>query len=179
MLAGNEPLDVIEKEMNFEPFFIELKYDGERMLAHRDPQENFRFYSRNCNDFTSDFGEHPRTGKFCHYINQALAPDVKSVILDGEVCPYDKNLGTFVNKSKQMNIRQLKMDDPNFQQCLFVFDVVYYNGQVLTNKPLTERLEILKKIVPKEIPGNCRQFFPFFFLLVPLCFVRYYCTFLL
>ena len=174
MLAGNEPLDNIEKEMNFEPFFIELKYDGERMLAHRDPQENFRFYSRNCNDFTSDFGEHPRTGKFCHFINQALAPDVKSVILDGEVCPFDKNLGTFVNKSKQMNIRQLKMDDPNFQQCLFLFDVVYYNGQVLTNRPLTERLELLKKIVPKEIPGNGRHF-----LLFPLCFVRYYCTFLL
>merc|ERR1719229_612884 len=34
-----------------------------------------------------------------------------------------------------------------FQQCLYVYDVVYLNGQVLTNKPLSERIPILESVV--------------------------------
>ena len=74
--------------------------------------------------------------------------------LDGEICPFDKENEILVNKADQMNIRQIKDDDPKFQQCLYVYDVVYFNGQVLTDKPLVERIRILKKVIPNEIFGK-------------------------
>ena len=48
-----------------------------------------------------------------------------------------------------------------FQPCFCVFDLLFYNGQVLTNKPLGDRLRILEKIfTPKEgvIMHPYRQF---------------------
>ena len=62
MLAENVQLDNIEKQMKHRSFYIEVKYDGERMLAHREPNGNFKFFSRNLNDFTEEFGRHPSSG---------------------------------------------------------------------------------------------------------------------
>ena len=93
-------------------------------------------------------------GKFSQYIQLALSSEVDSVILDGEICTFNKELGVVVTKAQHDNIRKLRDDHPTLQQCLVVYDVVYYNGEVLTMKPLNERLKILKKIIPKEIPGE-------------------------
>ena len=93
-------------------------------------------------------------GKFCYYIEKALAPNVTSVILDGEICPYNKKLEVLTQKGEQMNIRQLKNDDPMYQQCLYIYDILYFNGQDLTKKPLKQRLETLEQAVPEEIPGR-------------------------
>ena len=94
------------------------------------------------------------SGKFSQYIQLALSSEVDSVILDGEICTFNKELGVVVTKAQHDNIRKLRDDHPTLQQCLVVYDVVYYNGDVLTMKPLNERLKILKKIIPKEIPGE-------------------------
>ena len=40
-----------------------------------------------------------------------------------------------------------------YQQCLYIYDIVYLNGQVLTNLPLKERILKLREVVPDEIPG--------------------------
>jgi ATP-dependent DNA ligase len=45
-------------------------------------------------------------------------------------------------------------DDPTYQQCLYLYDIVYMNGTVLTNLPLRERLERLKEAVPVELKGR-------------------------
>lgn len=37
-----------------------------------------------------------------------------------------------------------------YQSCFCVFDILLYNGEVLTNKPLIARLEILEKIIEPE-----------------------------
>ena len=57
---------------------------------------------------------------------------------------------SLTQKGEQMNIRNLRVDDPMFQQCLYVYDVVYLNGKVLTNKPLRERIEIVKECIKEE-----------------------------
>ena len=154
MLADNPNINQIERLMKHEPFYIEVKYDGERMMAHRDTAATYKFFSRNSHDFTQDFGARPNAGKFSYYIEKALSPCVTSVILDGEICPYNKKLQVLVQKGEKMNIRQLKDDDSTFQQCLYIYDIVYYNGKVLTNMPLKQRLEVLKEVVPEEIPGK-------------------------
>ena len=74
--------------------------------------------------------------------------------MDGEICPFNKVHQILEQKGTQMNIRQLKDDDPVYQQCLYVYDIVYLNGEILTNLPLRQRLEKLKEAIPAEIPGK-------------------------
>lgn len=140
--------------MGNQEFFVEVKYDGERMQLHKDG-DKFKFYSRNGFDFTDDFGQSPRDpGKFVSFISRSLRPSVKNVILDGEICAFNRELGVVAQKGEQMNIRTLgDTNHPVFQQCLYAYDVVYLNGKVLTNQPLTHRLEVLSSII-QEIPGR-------------------------
>ena len=154
MLADRVSIGKVVDQMDNRDFFIETKYDGERMQAHFN-ENQFKFFSRNGNDFTDEFGTRPEDGKFSYYVRKALSSDVKSVILDGEICAYNKITETLMQKGEQMNIRQLRDDDPTFQQCLYLYDIVYLNGQALTNKPLKERLQILEEqVIKSEISGR-------------------------
>ena len=105
-------------------------------------------YRNDISDFSSFLG------KFSQFIEQALSSEVESVILDGEICTFNKEIGVVMTKAQHDSIRKLRDDHPTLQQCLVVYDIVYYNGEVLTMKPLNERREILKKVIPKEIPGD-------------------------
>ena len=69
------------------------------------------------------------------------------MILDGEICAFNHATGSLTQKGEQMNIRQLKPDDPLFQQCFYAYDILLLNGTVLTNKPLRERITILKSVL--------------------------------
>ena len=40
-----------------------------------------------------------------------------------------------------------------YQQCFVIYDIVYFNGQVLTDMPLKKRISTLREVVPHEIPG--------------------------
>lgn len=109
------------------------------------------YFSRNGHDFSHDLSG------FSPYIDEALGDqvgEVSSIILDGEICAFNRVNGTVAQKGQQMNIRQLKPDDPVFQQCLYVYDMVYLNGRVLVSLPLTERLDLLAKVFPEEIEGR-------------------------
>lgn len=156
MLADSVQMGDIVSLMNHQPFYIEVKYDGERMLAHRlSSNGSFKFFSRNCHDFTSDFGSDAKTGKFAPFIEQALSSQTQTIILDGEICPFNKKTQTLAQKSEQMNIRQLKEDDETYQQCLVIYDLVFFNGKILTDLPLKTRLKILQEeAVSKLIPGR-------------------------
>ncbi len=58
-----------------------------------------------------------------------------------------------------IDVKTLKIGHVN-QPCFYVFDIVFLNGQVLTNKPLSERAEILPEIIrPLEgvIMISCRE----------------------
>ena len=57
-------------------------------------------------------------------------------------------------KGEKNDIRHIKDDNNMYQQCLYIYDIVYLNGQVLTNLPLRERILKLREVVPDEIPGN-------------------------
>ena len=69
-----------------EEFYIETKYDGERMQLHKNGRK-YRFFSRNGMDFTDDFGHSSSSGsgKFATWAEKAFDPQVKTFILDGEI----------------------------------------------------------------------------------------------
>ena len=156
MLAENVPMNEIEARMGHKPFYVEVKYDGERMLAHRNSKGEFKFFSRNMNNFTDDFGSHGHCkDKFAYHLDKALAASkVQNVILDGEICPYNKITKSLTQKGEQTDIRHLKDDHPMYQQCLYIYDILYLNGRVLTNLPMIQRVAMIREIVPKDFEGK-------------------------
>ena len=77
-------------------FFVETKYDGERLQAHFD--ENFaRFYSRNNHDVSEVYGRH---------LEPLLRSCVsaKAAVLDGEVVVVDRVTGRCVEFGKNKSV---------------------------------------------------------------------------
>ena len=68
-------------------FAVEEKYDGIRLMIHVD-EEKVQFVTRNAKDFTSQFSP------FVAVVREHLRPEVKSIILDGELVLWDTTTGT-------------------------------------------------------------------------------------
>ena len=147
---------VADVQLKGKSFYIEVKYDGERMQLHKN-RDKYRFFSRNGHDFTEDFGATPRAGnetKFVWHLHQALNSSIQTLVLDGEICAYNYQTDTVSQKGEQMNIRHLKADDPTYQQCLYIYDLLLFNDTVMANKPLHERVALLKNVLPEAVKGR-------------------------
>ena len=134
-------------------FYIETKYDGERCQLHK-KGDQFKFFSRNGFDFTYDYGETATEhGKFSSYFVKSINDNITDLIVDGEMCAWSKEDNRILWKSEQMNIRQIRDDDPKVQQCLVLYDLVLVNDKLYCNTPLQERLEILEDIIKVQEGG--------------------------
>ena len=142
----------LEKLFGGREFFMETKYDGERCQVHllQGEARPFRCFSRNGNDFTSEY----EAAGFGSLLKCCLKSDVKTAILDGEICAWNKQEKCIVQKGEQMNIRGLvSSDGSRLQQCLVLYDICYLNGKVLTGKKFAERLLLLLTTV-SEVEGR-------------------------
>ncbi|XP_064626451.1 DNA ligase 4-like [Lineus longissimus] len=144
MLGERAAPNKVEKLMDSKDFFIETKYDGERMQLHRDEGE-YKYFSRGGNDYTGTYGNDMYHGNFTSYIDNCFKPGVKSCILDGEMMGYNPETKTLGSKGENFDIKSTK-EMENYHPCYCVFDVLMLNGKVWSNKPLTERLEALVEI---------------------------------
>lgn len=115
--------------------YSEIKYDGERVQVHKTGSE-FKYFSRSLKPVLAH-----KIAHFKEFIPKAF-PYGKDLILDSEILMVDTNTG------KPLPFGTLGIHKKNaFKDatvCLFVFDCIYYNGDVLTNKPLKQRKQILK-----------------------------------
>jgi DNA ligase-3 len=123
--------------------YAEIKYDGERVQIHMQKGE-FKCYSRNLKPVL----EH-KVAQVKDYIPQSTNAD--TIVLDGEILLVDFKtkkplpFGTLgIHKKKAFSDACV---------CYFVFDVLYFNGENLMNKPLVYRKQILEKHV-KMIPNR-------------------------
>lgn len=48
-----------------------------------------------------------------------------------------------------IDVKSLRVDHVN-KPCFCVFDILFLNGQILTNKPLKERIELLEEVINSE-----------------------------
>ncbi|CAK9440496.1 uncharacterized protein LODBEIA_P45850 [Lodderomyces beijingensis] len=146
------------KEMGLEDkFYIEEKMDGDRMLLHKDGNNQFKFFSRRLKDYSFLYGESFQFGSLTKYLSNAFAANVNSVILDGEMVAYDYKrqailpFGTLKSSAMQESVRQFTTIDQYEQQTSYpyyiVFDILYLNGKDLTNYPLFFRKDILSRII--------------------------------
>ena len=143
MLGEKAKPNQIEVKMQKRKFYIEQKLDGERFHLHRNGSK-FTYFSRNRHNYTDSFGCDAASGSLTPYIHDQFSSDVNNVILDGEMCFYDVNEKIYLSLTEQYDIKSTRLYE-NLQRCFCVFDVLLLNDVVLTNKPLKERIEILRK----------------------------------
>ena len=135
------------------PFTIETKWDGERFQIHyqRDPSSGrdiFKYFSRGGFDFTASFTETLTPRLRARFVNSS---SIESFILDGEMMAWNYAKQCYTQKGLSIDVKRMTTDNTNHCPTFVAYDVVYYNGQVLTDFPLKRRMEILEQImIPKE-----------------------------
>ncbi|VVC30005.1 Hypothetical protein CINCED_3A019636 [Cinara cedri] len=132
-------------------FFVDVKLDGERFQLHWDKEKNkFKYFSRKGNDYTDTYGCTDGHGVLSPILAKQFSPNVINCILDGEMMCYNTKYKTFSSKAMNIDVKKLRVGNLH-QPCFCVFDILFYNNQVLTNQPLEKRLDILNTLfVPLE-----------------------------
>lgn len=116
--------------------FSEIKYDGERVQVHK-KENDFTYFSRALKPVMAHKVRH-----FKDYLPKAFPKGV-DLILDAEVLMVDVNTGKPLPFGTLGVHKQSEFKDA--QVCLFVFDCLYYNGQVLIDLPIRERRKFLEQ----------------------------------
>jgi DNA ligase 1 len=125
------------------------KYDGIRAQIHTDGKE-VRIYSRTLDNVTHRFPE----------LESAARELGRSVILDGEIVAFSDRILPFAIIQKRLGRRQvtakLLSEAP---VVFFAFDLLYLDGEALFEKPLHERLALMRDVLsgaPGSQPGAVR-----------------------
>ena len=117
--------------------FSETKYDGERIQIHKKGKE-FRFFARSLKPMKAD-----KYDGLEKYLVEAVKAD--TCILDGEILLVD------IATSKPLPFGTLgKHKRAQFATactCIFLFDIMYKDGQTLLDVPMDARREYLKSSV--------------------------------
>jgi DNA ligase-4 len=173
MLASRHSPEEVVKLMEGSPFVIEKKYDGERVMIHKNGKE-IQLFSRNCNEITNLYGE-----LLAPLILQCVA--ASRCILDGELLVYDTlteqfeefgKLKTFAkeaakeavkeaakeaakeasNEASQATQTQDKCEKDEIsnigkQLCYVAFDLLYVNDRSVADLNLAQRVQLLRRCV--------------------------------
>ena len=114
-------------------WIYEIKLDGYRAIAEIGKDE-IKLYSRNGLSFKNDYPT----------VYDELSKIKGSIILDGEIVALDKE-----GKTKFQLLQQYG-EEPATPLCYYVFDCLEVNGESIKSKPLLERKEILKELLPES-----------------------------
>jgi bifunctional non-homologous end joining protein LigD len=113
-------------------WLFEIKYDGYRAIAEVNSKDQNRLYSRNGTSFMKAFP------KVYNDLNKLRGP----AVIDGEIVVYNEN-----DKPSFQHIQNYSSKQ-NFNIQFQVFDILRYNGKDLCDRPLIERKELLKGVLP-------------------------------
>ena len=127
------------------PCAVEYKYDGFRMLIHRDG-DRVMFFTRNLENVSSQFPE------VVDYIKKYVKG--KSFILDSEAVGFNKKTKEYKpfqdisqRIRRKYNIEKLRDELPVE---INVFDILFYEGKSLLDEPFEKRSALVRKIVQKH-----------------------------
>jgi ATP-dependent DNA ligase I len=130
----------------FEQASVEDKYDGIRAQAHVS-EGDVRFFSRTRDEVTESFPELP----------DALAGLPQDAILDGEILAWsysEEGVGRALPFSAlQQRLGRKKVSAELMRQVpvvYMVFDIIYAGDELLLERPLRERMEILDKLMAEK-----------------------------
>ncbi len=127
------------------PAFFDTKVDGFRLQCHKYDNKIILF-TRRLENVTKQFPDVVESVK--KYITG------KSFIIDGEAAGYDpktKSLMPFQAVSQRIKRKyNIESTIKKLPVQLFVFDILYYNGKNLMQKPFKDRRNLLEKIAKQE-----------------------------
>jgi bifunctional non-homologous end joining protein LigD len=125
-----------------EQWLYELKFDGFRGLAVKDGAA-VRLFSRNGRDLSKRF---PRI------INAVASLKIKSAVIDGEI--------VCIDEQGRPCFEDLQNYRPKLENGLFfyAFDLLAANGANWTSKPIEERKESLRRLLPTRGPLRLSEF---------------------
>ena len=119
-------------------YVLQEKFDGTRGMLYKVGDKVTGFISRYCDaDFTINFPE---------IVKDAKSIKAKQAVLDGEITFFDAHQNPFF-----LTAAAIPSTKKNFVVRYMVFDIIEYDGQRVTNLPLTMRLELLRKIIPSSL----------------------------
>lgn len=120
-------------------FTCEFKYDGERAQIHMNEKGTVNIYSRNQENNTSKYPD------IIARIEAVKKDTVKSFILDTEAVAWDREKKQILpfqilstRKRKDANEADIKV-----QVCVYMFDLLYFNGESLVERPFAERRQLM------------------------------------
>ena len=133
-IAPMEPV-LIKKPFDDERYIYQIKWDGIRILSYLTPG-TVSLYTRKGNERTATYPEFADLKKYLRG---------NSAILDGEVVVFgDKGIPSFNRVLKRdLAARVTKELQEKYPAVYVVFDLLFLNGRLLTEMPLTKRQEIL------------------------------------
>jgi DNA ligase 1 len=141
MLAS--PIESPEEGLSyFVEAAVEDKYDGIRAQAHISGGE-VKFFSRTRDEITESFPELPDT----------LARLPQDAVLDGEIVAWEPPGQARPFSVLQQRLGRKKVSDRMLLEipvAYLVFDVLYAHGELLIDRPLRERAQILDALLAAE-----------------------------
>ncbi|AOL16192.1 ATP-dependent DNA ligase [Sulfolobus sp. A20] len=120
---------------------VDYKYDGERAQIHKDGNKIYIF-SRRLENITSQYPD------VVDYISEFIDGD--KFIIEGEIVAIDPESGE-IRPFQELMHRKRKSDIheaiKSYPVNVFLFDLMLYNDEDYTNRPLQDRRKILEAIV--------------------------------
>ncbi|MCD9642954.1 hypothetical protein HAX54_030022 [Datura stramonium] len=128
-------------------FTCEYKYDGQRAQIHKLADGSIRVFSRNGDETTSRFPD------LVNIITESCGSRGATFILDAEVVAIDRQNGSKLMSFQELSSRErgskdsiIALDKIKVEICIFVFDIMFANGEQLLNLPLRQRRKYLKDL---------------------------------
>jgi DNA ligase I, ATP-dependent (dnl1) len=135
----NDPVEILSKVGG--QALVDYKYDGERAQIHKKGNEVYIF-SRRLENITKQYPD------VRDYVKDYINSD--EVIIEGEIVAIDKESGDILPFQELMH-RKRKNDIheavEEYPVNVYLFDLMYYNGEDYTLKPLPERRKKLEEII--------------------------------
>lgn len=142
------------KHFQGKAFTCEYKYDGQRAQVHMLTDGTIRIFSRNLEDSTSRFPD------VIEIILSSLKSTTNNFVLDAEVVAVDRNNGNKIlafqhlaSREKGRNGSSILSQNIKVDVCIFIFDLMFANGEQLVALPLRERRKCLGELFCNAKPG--------------------------
>ncbi len=122
-------------------FAVEVKYDGERVQAHK-TGDDVTLYSRNLEDITPQYPDVAR------FVGEAI--DADEAIVEGEVVALVPGTTDQFQEFQILMSRKRKYDVEQYVEDvpvkLMLFDILYVNGDSVIDRPFPQRRRLLESI---------------------------------
>ncbi|WP_019913247.1 ATP-dependent DNA ligase [Paenibacillus sp. HW567] len=121
-------------------WITQVKWDGVRMLLYYDGNE-VKLLNRKKNERTSQYPEFQDIESFC---------SAGSVILDGEIIAFEHGRPSFHEVMRRDSLKQPQRIKQSIRQVpvtFMIFDILLYNGEWVTDRPLFYRQQLLESVI--------------------------------